>query len=237
MFHKNGPTLIELIKQGLSSTQKGYDLLAPKFDFTPFRTSPIILNTVMDHLRQYRSYDDALDLCTGTGAGISALLPIANKKIVGVDWSEPMLNEARKRFGLLMHKIELIHQDIFTLEYLEQFDLVTCFGAEGHIERHRQKDFIGIIYSSLKSGGEFVIVTSEMPSLLSPPLWIYLSFDLIMRVRNILIKPPFVMYYLNFLLPNVLNLFKKEKWSSVKVVPLEIYGRPTPLRLLIATKK
>ncbi|TSC89525.1 MAG: hypothetical protein G01um10143_15 [Parcubacteria group bacterium Gr01-1014_3] len=237
MFHKNGPTLIELIKQGLSSTQKGYDLLAPKFDFTPFRTSPIILDAVMRQLGEKRKYDDALDLCTGTGAGISALLKIVQNNIVGVDWSEPMLDEAKKRFGLLRHKVDLVHQDIFSLEYREQFDLVTCFGAEGHIERHRQKDFIGIIHSSLRSGGEFVFVTGEMPSLLSPALWIFLGFDLVMRVRNILIKPPFVMYYLNFLLPNVLNLFKKEKWSSVKVVPLEIWNQPTPLRLVIATKK
>ncbi len=237
MFHKNGPTFTELIQQGLSSTQKGYDLLAPKFDFTPFRTSPIILDAVMRQLSGKRKYNDALDLCTGTGAGISALLKIVQNKIVGVDWSDPMLEEARKRFGLLRHKVDLVHQDIFSLDHRDQFDLVTCFGAEGHIERHRQKDFIDIVHSSLRSGGEFAFVTSEMPSLLSPPLWIYVGFDLVMRVRNILIKPPFVMYYLNFLLPNVLNLFKKQDWSSMKVVPLEICGNPTPLRLVIATKK
>ncbi len=237
MFHKNGPTLIELIKQGLSSTQEGYDLLAPKFDFTPFRTSPIILDAVIRQLEARRKYNDALDLCTGTGAGISALLKAVSNNIVGVDWSDPMLEEARKRFSMLRHKVDLVHQDIFSLRYRDQFDLVTCFGAEGHIERHQQKDFIEVIHSSLRSGGEFAFVTSEMPSLISPALWIYLSFDLMMRVRNILIKPPFIMYYLNFLAPNVLNLFKKENWSSVEVVPLKIWDISTPLRLVIATKK
>ncbi len=237
MFHQNGPTLIELIKQGLSSTQKGYDLLAPKFDFTPFRTSPIILDAIVRQLAEKRKYNDALDLCTGTGAGISALLKIVQNKIIGVDWSEPMLEVARKRFGLLRHKVDLVRQDIFSLKYRDRFDLATCFGAEGHIERHQQNDFIEIIHSSLCSGGEFVFVTNEMPGLLSPALWIYLGFDLVMRVRNILIKPPFVMYYLNFFLPNVLNLFKKEKWSSVEVVPLKILDKSTLLRLVIATKK
>ena len=36
MFHPQGPTVWELLVQGLSSTEQGYDLLAPKFDSTPF---------------------------------------------------------------------------------------------------------------------------------------------------------------------------------------------------------
>ena len=38
MFHAKGPTFWELAVQALSSTEHGYDLLAPKFDYTPFRT-------------------------------------------------------------------------------------------------------------------------------------------------------------------------------------------------------
>lgn len=38
MFHPKGPSFVELAKQCLSSTERGYDLLAPKFDYTPFRT-------------------------------------------------------------------------------------------------------------------------------------------------------------------------------------------------------
>ena len=46
MFHPQGPTFWELARQALSSTQRGYDLLAPKFDFTPFRTphdEPVVI--------------------------------------------------------------------------------------------------------------------------------------------------------------------------------------------------
>ena len=38
MYHPDGPTFWELARQALSSTTRGYDLLAPKFDVTPFRT-------------------------------------------------------------------------------------------------------------------------------------------------------------------------------------------------------
>ena len=43
MFDPEGPTLFELARQALSSTEHGYDLLAPKFDVTPFRTPDAIL--------------------------------------------------------------------------------------------------------------------------------------------------------------------------------------------------
>src|SRR2546430_8673021 len=43
VFHPKGPTLRELAVQALSSTERGYDLLAPKFDCTPFRTPDAIL--------------------------------------------------------------------------------------------------------------------------------------------------------------------------------------------------
>ena len=47
MFHPKGPTLLELTKQALSSTTKGYDLLAEKFEYTPFRTPDILLEPLV----------------------------------------------------------------------------------------------------------------------------------------------------------------------------------------------
>ena len=46
MFHPKGPSFFELVEQALSSTERGYDLLAPKFDYTPFRTPDEILEVV-----------------------------------------------------------------------------------------------------------------------------------------------------------------------------------------------
>ena len=55
MFHEKGPTLLELARQALSSTEHGYDLLAPKFDYTPFRTPDAILDAVAPHIGPPRS--------------------------------------------------------------------------------------------------------------------------------------------------------------------------------------
>ena len=55
MFHPQGPTFFELASQALSSTRQGYDLLAPKFDFTPFRTPDLILECVAPLISQPES--------------------------------------------------------------------------------------------------------------------------------------------------------------------------------------
>ena len=44
MFSPQGPTARELAVQALSSVERGYDLLAPKFDRTPFRTPDVVLD-------------------------------------------------------------------------------------------------------------------------------------------------------------------------------------------------
>ena len=67
MFHPQGPTFWELARQALSSTQHGYNLLAPKFDFTPFRTPDEILDGMAKVLGPSKSIDDALDIACGTG--------------------------------------------------------------------------------------------------------------------------------------------------------------------------
>ncbi|MGH9390763.1 MAG: SAM-dependent methyltransferase, partial [Vicinamibacteria bacterium] len=75
MFHPEGPTFWELARQALSSTERGYDLLAPKFDVTPFRTPDEILRGTAVYLRADPP-GRALDLCCGTGAMVEVLRPL-----------------------------------------------------------------------------------------------------------------------------------------------------------------
>ncbi len=43
MFGKKGPSFFELMEQAWSGTAEGYDLLAPKFEATPFCTPPAVV--------------------------------------------------------------------------------------------------------------------------------------------------------------------------------------------------
>src|SRR4051812_33728448 len=87
MFHPQGPTFWELAVQALSSTERGYDLLAPKFDYTPFRTPDAILEQVAAHLTPFGPFDSALDVCCGTGAAMRVLRPLCRRRVVGLDRS------------------------------------------------------------------------------------------------------------------------------------------------------
>src|SRR5438270_13636407 len=94
MFGPDGPTFTELARQALSSTRIGYDLLAPKFDATPFRTPDALIVPALDLIGDH---DRALDVCCGTGAASRLLRARARRQVVGVDFSEGMLAEAARR--------------------------------------------------------------------------------------------------------------------------------------------
>lgn len=98
MFTSQGPSLRELAVQALSSVEHGYDLLAPKFDRTPFRTPDRMLDAVEEALAQREgSFSDGLDLCCGTGAGLPMLRRLCRERVTGVDLSAGMLAEAARR--------------------------------------------------------------------------------------------------------------------------------------------
>src|SRR5687768_5805020 len=99
MFHPRGPTFWELARQCLSSTERGYDLLAPKFDVTPFRTPDFVLDGLAKCLGPPQSIDAALVVCCGTGAAIRILRPLCREKVVGIDFSQGMLDIARPHYA------------------------------------------------------------------------------------------------------------------------------------------
>ncbi|WP_435298154.1 class I SAM-dependent methyltransferase [Streptomyces sp. YPW6] len=98
MSTEQGPTVRELAVQALSSTEHGYDLLAPKFDRTPYRTPDRVLDAVTAEMRRLGPFGTGLDVCCGTGAGVGVLRQVCRERVVGVDFSAGMLAEARAAF-------------------------------------------------------------------------------------------------------------------------------------------
>lgn len=211
MYHKDGPTFLELMKQALVSTERGYDMIAPKFDVTPFRTPDVILEAMMREIGGARSIDAALDVCCGTGASMTHLRALCRQRVVGLDFSEGMLDEARRRVAKSSGdaQVELVRGDALALPFAEEFDVVTSVGAFGHIVPDDEDRFVRGIARALRPGGRFVFATGEMPKLTNPWWWAARSFNAVMRVRNALIKPEFIMYYLTFLWPEVRSLLER----------------------------
>ena len=215
MFTKNGqsgPTFLELAHQALCSTRRGYDLLAPKFDATIFRTPDEMLQPAIHAIGEVNS---ALDVCCGTGAGMRFLRPVCRQKVVGIDFSPGMLRQARLKLEKVQGtaKVELIEADAVQMTFHEDFDVVTCFGALGHILPSDECSFLRLIHRALRPSGRFVFYTAYPPSLLSVRNVMCRSFNAIMKVRNALLKPPFVMYYLTFLLPQIAEKLKNEGFT------------------------
>ena len=242
MFHPDGPTFPELVRQALSSTERGYDLLAPKFDHTPFRTPDAILEPLVARIGEPRSIDSALDVCCGTGAAMRLLRPICRTRVVGIDFSEGMLAEARR----MLHRdgadesgrgarVEIVRGDVLAMSFDREFDVVTCVGALGHILPEDEDRFVSRIARALRPGGRFVFATSERPKATSRGYWIARAFNLVMRARNAALRPPFIMYYLTFLWPAVRTLL--ERHGLVVQAHRDVFSPPFERGILVVARR
>jgi ubiquinone/menaquinone biosynthesis C-methylase UbiE len=238
MFHPQGPSFWELAEQALSSTEHGYDLLAPKFDFTPFRTPDVILDKVGEYLRTLGPFGSGLDVCCGTGAAMRMQRPLCRERVVGIDVSAGMLAEAKRRTADAPGDatLEFVRGDALQMPFQQAFDVAVCFGAFGHILTRDEPRFVAQVAQVLKPGGRFVFVTAYMPPLWSLRYWLARGFNGVMRVRNFLISPPFIMYYLTFLLPDAQKLLEQAGFEVA--VNDTAFAKPWgALKLVTATRR
>ncbi|SBV24779.1 Methyltransferase domain-containing protein [Micromonospora krabiensis] len=197
VFSPQGPSLRELCVQAFSSVERGYDLLAPKFDHTPFRTPDSYLGATADALSDLGPFDQGLDVCCGTGAGMAVLRSVCRGGITGVDFSAGMLAQARSAHP----DATWVQADARALPFTENFNLAVSFGALGHFLPTERPALFEGIHRALRPGGLFALPVGAPPPLTSVAHWATLGFDLTMRVRNALWRPPFVMYYRTSPLP------------------------------------
>ncbi|MGW2861215.1 class I SAM-dependent methyltransferase [Streptomyces sp. NPDC001205] len=235
MFTPQGPTVRELAVQALSSVEHGYDLLAPKFDHTPFRTPGAILDAVAAVLDGLGPFDRGLDLCCGTGAGLDVLAAVCRKNVTGIDISAGMLDVAARAHP----EATLLRADARALPLRAAFDLAVSFGAFGHFLPRERPNLFAQAHAALRPGGRFAfpVVAPARPG--SPGHLALLGFDAAMRVRNALWRPPFVMYYRGFRLGDVRRDLVAAGFG-VELYALEELGRRPDgsprARLVVATK-
>lgn len=227
VFTSQGPTFRELTAQALSSIEHGYDLLAPKFDHTPFRTPDRFLDAVAHVLGPLGPFDAGLDVCCGTGAGVRALAPLCRERITGVDFSAGMLATARETVGddrSDKPAMEWVRADARALPFTGAFDLAVSFGAFGHFLPAERPGLFAEVHRALRPGGMFAFPIGAPPPFRAPLYWMLLGFDAVMRVRNLLWRPKFVMYYRTFPLQGVRDDLARAGFT-VELLPLEEFGR------------
>ncbi|MDX3854592.1 class I SAM-dependent methyltransferase [Streptomyces sp. AK02-01A] len=226
MFTPQGPTLRELAVQALSSIEHGYDLLAPKFDRTPFRTPAPLLEAVVRTLRPLGPFGAGLDICCGTGAGVGALRRLCEDRVTGVDFSTGMLAGATSAFPQAagVPSVSWVRADARALPFRAGFDLAVSFGAFGHFLPCERPVVFAQAYAALRPGGRFVFPVPAPPRVGSTLYWALWGFDTVMRLRNLLWHPRFVMYYRTFRLPDVLAELRDAGFTA-ELLPLTDLGR------------
>ena len=237
MFDPKGPSFIELARQALSSTTRGYDLLAGKFEHTPFRTPEELLEPVAQVAAEGDGVGSALDVCCGTGAVMRHLRPICTERVTGIDLSAGMLAEARRQLRDAPGEaaVELIRRDVFEMGFEGEFDLATCFGAFGHILHEQQDAFAERVRAALKPGGRFIFATRPMPPVLSKTWLFSHGFNAAMHLRNALKEPPFIMFYLTFTLDRACEVLERHGFELDVRRPYT--GEYDTLRLVVATRR
>ena len=235
MFSPGGPSLRELARQALSSVEGGYDLLAPKFDRTPFRTPDSVLDGTAGALRPFGPFGRGLDVCCGTGAGMRVLRSLCLGPVTGVDFSAGMLAQARRAHP----GAGWVRADVRALPFAGAFDLAVSFGALGHFLPAERPALFAGVHRALRAGGVFAFPVGAPLRASSGAYWALLGFDLAMRVRNAVWRPPFVMYYRTCPLPAVSSDLTAAGFT-VTTVPVAGLGRHedgTPrCRLVLARK-
>ncbi|MEU9137538.1 class I SAM-dependent methyltransferase [Streptomyces sp. NPDC048404] len=290
MFSPQGPTLRELSVQALSSIEHGYDLLAPKFDHTPFRTPDSILEAVGNALAPMGPFGAGLDLCCGTGAGVEVLRELCRESVTGVDISTGMLAVGRSRLGAGAPPspvagdppstvggdrpstvggdrpstvggdrpstvggdrpstagegpgptVALVRADARALPFGPAFDLVVSFGAFGHFLPHELPGLFSGVHGVLRPGGRFAFPIMAPPRPGSLWYWVMLGFDTVMRVRNAVRRPTFVMYYRTFRLDEVERELARAGFRT-ELHALDEFGRRRDgsprARMVVATRE
>jgi SAM-dependent methyltransferase len=195
------------------------DLLAPKFGHTPFRTPDGVLDATAGALRPLGPFGRGLDVCCGTGAGMRVLRSVCQGPIMGVDFSTGMLAQARCAPGRHVGTA-----DVRALPFAGAFDLAVSFGALGHFLPAERPALFAGVYRALRPGGVFAVPIGAPQPITSRWYWALLGFDLAMRVRNAVWRPPFVMYYRTCPLHAVRNDLTASGFT-VTTVPLTALGR------------
>lgn len=133
----------------------------------------------------------------------------------------------------------LVRADALALPFAGSLDLVVSFGAFGHfLPRQRPALFAGV-HRALTPGGRFAFPVVAPPAPGSRGYWATAGFDAVMRLRNALWRPPFVMYYRTFPLSAVRAELTRAGFTTALYALPELGRRPDGgprCRLVVATR-
>jgi ubiquinone/menaquinone biosynthesis methyltransferase len=172
--------------------------------------------------------ETVLDCCCGTGKSTVAILPyIKSGKIIGIDNSEGMLEEANKKFAseIIAGTLDFQLQDAMHLNFAPTtFDAI--FVAYGLRNMPDYRKYTEQLYKLLKPGGKLVIHDYSLANKwYAKPLWGMLGYGFIVPFCTMVSGSSKIFRYLiqsvfTFLRPNeVVELLNTSGFKNVKSKP------------------
>jgi ubiquinone/menaquinone biosynthesis C-methylase UbiE len=140
------------------SIEKSYNSWAEQYDTNESKTRDLDKKATIETLSKY-AFDNVIELGCGTGKNTEWLITKA-KSIMGLDFSEEMLNKARGKINF--EKIKFLQTDLKEPWPVENnfADLITCSLTLEHIKN--LNPIFNQAHLKLKTGGKFFI--SELHS-------------------------------------------------------------------------
>lgn len=133
-----------------------FDHLAPIWDANEVRSTPERIKQILS-LLDIKEGMDILDLGTGTGVLIPYLSEMVGEKghVVGIDLSEGMLAQAKRKYGKLSN-VEFLKLDFEEEEIPGLYDLVILYCVYPHL--HYPDDTIAWLFKmNMRPEGKIVI--------------------------------------------------------------------------------
>ncbi len=239
-----GPSTMELFIQATSSTKQGYNLLAPRFDATPYATPESFIARALQRAQMRFPIRDlgprwAADLACGTGQA-TRQLATSFERVDAYDFSPGMLQQASElteRLSQFSSNCHFTEADLANILMPNSvYQRVVTFGAWGHIMPAWRQRLVRQIVDSLRPSGVFLTITADSTVVASRRWWYSAVFDAAMHLRNLVLSEPFHMYYrINDTL-QVKQLFDVDPRVEVTLEPVP--GSPhAELTLLMVQKR
>lgn len=137
--------------EAYSVLAKYYDILMKDFDYNGY------VKFISSYIK-----GETIDLCCGSGAMTVALAKMG-AKVIGVDCSDQMLNQAKQKARKDGANITFICNDITKFQPMHSVDTVTCVcDGINYINPKNIKPLFSKIAGYLKTGGYFIFdISSE----------------------------------------------------------------------------
>ncbi len=102
-----------------------------------------------------------LDIGCGDGFGTTIVSQFV-KKIIGIDYYQTHIDEAKKSFEKNFNNIKFFAKNIFDIDYKNYFDAAYSTDVLEHINKKEEVNFMRSTCKALKSDGIFIV---GMPSI------------------------------------------------------------------------